>query len=284
MALRHFLLAAAVLVSGGAANAATVFGVDEQNNLVTFDSSNPAAFLSSLAITGVSASINAIDFRPLDNSLYGLGADRVIYTINPLTGAATAASGSLAIAGTEFAFDFNPTIDRLRIVSNTNENYVFNPNNGALTTATSVFYPVGDPNAGADPDITAAAYTSSVFGAPGTSTQLYSIDTANDLLTKQANSAGTLTTVGALGFNLGSRSSFDISGNDAFAFNGSTLYSVNLGSGALTSLGNTDRALFGIAIGVVPEPGTWAMMLIGFGAVGASLRRRGNKGLRTQIA
>jgi hypothetical protein len=24
----------------------------------------------------------------------------------------------------------------------------------------------------------------------------------------------------------------------------------------------------------VPEPGTWAMMLIGFGAIGASMRRR----------
>jgi hypothetical protein len=28
------------------------------------------------------------------------------------------------------------------------------------------------------------------------------------------------------------------------------------------------------AVGAVPEPSTWAMMLIGFGAVGASLRRR----------
>ena len=29
-----------------------------------------------------------------------------------------------------------------------------------------------------------------------------------------------------------------------------------------------------IQVGAVPEPGTWALMLIGFGAVGASLRRR----------
>lgn len=29
-------------------------------------------------------------------------------------------------------------------------------------------------------------------------------------------------------------------------------------------------------VGAVPEPGTWALMLIGFGAVGASLRRRRN--------
>jgi hypothetical protein len=27
----------------------------------------------------------------------------------------------------------------------------------------------------------------------------------------------------------------------------------------------------------VPEPGTWAMMLVGFGAIGASMRRRRSK-------
>ncbi|NJC04930.1 hypothetical protein GGQ97_000723 [Sphingomonas kaistensis] len=29
-----------------------------------------------------------------------------------------------------------------------------------------------------------------------------------------------------------------------------------------------------IQVGAVPEPGTWALMLVGFGAIGASLRRR----------
>ena len=42
----------------------------------------------------------------------------------------------------------------------------------------------------------------------------------------------------------------------------------------LTSSGNSLEAdTFGV-IGAVPEPSTWAMMLIGFGAVGFSMRRR----------
>jgi hypothetical protein len=35
----------------------------------------------------------------------------------------------------------------------------------------------------------------------------------------------------------------------------------------------------------VPEPGTWAMMLLGFGAIGFSMRRRRGKGAYlTQVA
>jgi len=266
-------IAGSLAFMAASAPAATIYGVDENNNLISFDSRAPASMLSSVAITGLDNSIGALDFRPINNVLYGLGSDRVIYTINTMSGIATAVSSVLALNGTSFAFDFNPSIDRLRIVSNANDNYVFNPNNGMLTNATSVFYAPGDPNVGANPDVTAAAYTSAVFGGP---TQLYSIDTALDVLTKQANSVGTLTTVGPLGVNLGSRTSFDIAGSEAYAFNGSTLFGVNLTTGALTNLGNTDRALFGMAISpaAVPEPTSWALMIAGFALVGTTMRRR----------
>lgn len=271
---KALLASFALLGVAGSAQAATIFGVDENNRLVSFSSSNPGTMLSSVAITGLGASIEAIDFRPFDGMLYGLGLDRVVYRINTGTGAASAITGVLALNGTNFAFDFNPTIDRLRVVSNANDNYVVNPINGSLTVATSVFYAAGDPNMGQNPDVAASAYTSSTFGAPGSSTQLYSIDTALDVLTKQANSAGTLVTVGALGVDLGSRSSFDISGGDAFAFNGNSLYRINLMTGAATNLGSTGRALFGIAIAPVPEPTSWALMIGGFAMVGVLLRRR----------
>ena len=39
-------------------------------------------------------------------------------------------------------------------------------------------------------------------------------------------------------------------------------------------MGNTPVALFGIAVAPVPEPGTWAMMILGFGLVGGMMRRR----------
>jgi len=275
MRLAKLSLGLAAFFAAGSANAATIVGVDELNNLVFFDSAAPTVTTRSLAITGVPESLAAIDFRPLDNTLYGLSADRRVYTISTVTGAATAVSDVLGLAGTEFAFDFNPTIDRVRIVSNTNENYVFNPNDGSLSTTTPVFYADGDANAGLDPDVVAGAYTSSTFGAPAGSTQLFSIDTRQGVLTRQANSLGTLNTVGSLGVDLGSRTSFDIFGNDAFVQNGRRFYSIDLGTGALTQVGLTDRALFGIAIvDPIPEPASWAMMILGFGAVGVGLRQR----------
>ncbi len=273
------LMAGAASIVPIQASAATIFGVDENNRLVTFDSASPSTMLSSIQITGSSSSFQALDFRPVNNALYGLSTNRQVFTINTATGVATAVGSTLALGGNSFGFDFNPTIDRVRIVSNTDRNYVFNPENGSVVgapTAAPLAFAAGDPNQGANPGVTAAAYTSSTFGAAAGTTQLYVLDTDLDVLARQNNNGGVLTTVGGFGADLGSRTSFDISGTDAFAFNGSTLYRVDLNSGALTSLGNTDRGLFGIAIAApaVPEPATWAMMMLGFGAVGYAMRRR----------
>lgn len=47
-----------------------------------------------------------------------------------------------------------------------------------------------------------------------------------------------------------------------------------------SSTGLSNAALFQTSTGAVPEPGTWAMMLLGFGAMGVSLRRRrGGEGI-----
>jgi len=41
--------------------------------------------------------------------------------------------------------------------------------------------------------------------------------------------------------------------------------------------------MFSTAAGAVPEPSTWAMMLIGFGGLGLAVARRGRKQVATAM-
>ena len=263
------------------AQAALVFGIDGNNRLVSFDSANPSSYLSTVQVSGLNGNLVAIDFRPLTNVLFGYTSNASLVTIDLATGVATQIGTPSPVAGTFVGFDFNSMIDRIRLVTDADTNSVLNPNDGTRTTATGLAFAAGDPNSG-DPNVVAAAYnTARPLGtsptSPGGPNQLFVIDTSRDILAQLNNNGGVLTTVGALGFDLGNNTSFDIDPNDVgFVQDGRNLFSLNLATGGLTSLGQTQTALFGISAfrGAVPEPGTWAMMLIGFGAMGVSLRRR----------
>lgn len=268
---------AALAFTASPAQAALLYAVDETNNLVSFNSATPGTTLSSVAIMGVTgSSILAMDIRPSTNILYALTDDYRLFTVNRMSGATSLVS-TLALSGTNFAFDFNPTNNNLRIVSNDNSNYVYNFVTNMLVPGITVAYGAGDPNFGANPDITAAGYLNNDQN-PATGTTLFVLDSLNDVLATQNAATGVLTTRGPLGVDIGSRTSFDVftSGpiNQTFALNGNQLYSLNTGTGALTLIGNTDRTLFALAASPVPEPATWAMMIVGFGVVGAGMRRR----------
>lgn len=94
------------------------------------------------AITGLQAGeeILGMDFRPINGQLYGLGANTTagtgrFYIINKNTGAATqVGTGTFPLGGTQFGFDFNPTVDRIRLITNTGQNLRINPNNAAVIT------------------------------------------------------------------------------------------------------------------------------------------------------
>lgn len=278
MLIRLACATLALTAAAAPASAAVLFGVDEQNNLVTINSNAPGVTLSSTRITGTDSNFLALDFRPSTGALWGLSGDRRLFSINTATGVATAQSGVLNLVGTDFAFDFNPTIDRIRVVSNTGQNYVLNPNEGSIQlVATPVAYAAGDVNAGRSPIVTAGAYTPAAQTNNTADSQLFVIDNAgpNDQLVRMANNEGTLTTVGATGVNFGQRDSFDIDDfGNGFAINERRLFSVNLETGAFTFLGETDRSIFGLTAAPIPEPATWGMMIAGFGAVGFALRRR----------
>src|SRR5262249_31679133 len=146
------------------------------------------------------------------------------------------AAGAFTLNGTAFGFDFNPTVDRIRVVSNTGQNIRLNPNDGTLSaTDTALAYAAGDPNAAATPRIAAAAFTNN-FSGPVTTT-LFDIDSNLDILTTQnPQNNGTLNTVGALGFDTSDLVGFDISGQSGIAWasltapagSSSQLFSVNL--------------------------------------------------------
>jgi hypothetical protein len=274
--MKKILLAvAATFLATSPAHAVKLFAIDETNNLITFDSSAPGATLSSVAITGVGgSSILAMDTRRNTGITYVLTDGNGLYSLNRVTGVASLVS-NLALTGSNFAFDFNPTNNNLRIVSNDNTNYVRSFVTNTLIPGTNVAYSAG-PLFGADPDIVSAAYLNNDKNTM-TGTTLFVLDSRNDVLATQNAATGVLTLVGATGVNLGARTSFDIAGiNSAFALSGNKLYSVNTTTGAFTSLGNTDRALFALTASV-PEPATWGLMILGFGVVGSALRSRGRR-------
>lgn len=226
-----------------------IFGVDAGGSLVTFGSQNPDDSRR-VAITGLQPgeTLVGIDFRPADGRLYAVSAASRIYVVDTLTAAATvvgSAPFTPALAGTSFGFDFNPTVDRIRVHGNAGQNLRVHPVTGAVAaTDTALTYVAGDAGAGTTPAITGTAYTNSVSGA--TSTVLFGIDSNRDVLVLVgAPNGGRMTTVGPLGVNTTADVGFDIAGPDATreAYvtltegTRSQLYTINLATGATTPLG-----------------------------------------------
>jgi hypothetical protein len=225
----------------------TVFAITTGNVLLQFDESTPGLIQSQSTVTGLQGgeSVLGIDFRPATGQLYGIGSTSRVYTLDPVTGVATqVGSGPFtpALSGSEFGVDFNPVVDRIRVVSDSGQNLRLNPDTGAVAAVDAVLnYATGDTNSGAVPNVIGAAYTNNVAGA--VSTTLFDIDSALDILaTQNPPNNGTLNTVGSLGVDATDFVGLDIytdgAGDRAFAAINSPsqmvsrLYAVNLATGA----------------------------------------------------
>jgi len=271
------------------ASAELVTGLTVTNTLVTFDSATPGVVTAPVAITGLGAGeiLVAIDRRPATGQLYGLGSASRLYVINTVTGAATqvGSSGAFTLSGTAFGFDFNPTVDRIRVTTTTTQNLRLNPNDGMLAaTDSALAYATGDANFGATPRIVGSAYTNNFSGA--TTTTLYDIDSNLDILAIQSPpNNGALNTVGALGLNTSDLLGFDISGLTGTAFASltavgaptSSLFTVNLATGAGTLVGTIGAsvALLDIAVtAAVPEPSITISTTLGLAVLVFAFRRR----------
>lgn len=306
--MKTMLLRACCLVIIGGVSPAfgeTIFGLGVSNRLFRFDSATPSmiTLVGTGAITGLQSGeqLLAIDFRPvatnspsaaLNGTLYGLGSSNRLYTIDTTTASATqvGASGAFTLNGNGFGIDFNPVPDRLRVVSDLDQNIRLNPNDATLTaTDIALAYVAGDSGFGLNPNVVGAAYTNNFGGAQATT--LYGIDSSRDVIVRQGGVNGTpspnggqLTTIGALGVNTSNDVGFDISGLSGIAYaslttrlgpldTSSDLYLIDLNTGAGTLVGSIGQSAglgaiitqdIAVPIGIaVPEPSAVAMLLLG---------------------
>ena len=260
-------LAAAVPAAASADPAAGITGLAD---LALFDTADPAG-LTSRPIVGLQTgteTVVGLDTRPATGELFlitvptGAVASAPVrsYRLDPATATATFVAtipGTVpGAADLPTGADFNPVVDRLRVVTAGNESFRINPNNGFLAgddTNLTFTAPATGP-------ITAVAYDRNVapgppgtIAPPGTLTTLYGIDVGADRLVTIGGvggeafggaNGGTVRAEGTLGVAVDNTSDagFDIAANgSAYASltvsGQSSLYRVNLAGGTATLIG-----------------------------------------------
>lgn len=247
------------------------FAVTTGNRLVRFNAGQPARLLSSVPLTGLRAGeeILGIDFRVAPGKLYAVartGSEARLLLIDPASGRVSQVGEKpllTPLIGSEFGVDFNPTVDRIRVVSDTGQNLRLHPDTGevvdvdpaspGLEIDAPLAYEKGDRNSGRRPSIVAAAYTYNRKNEKITTN--FAIDAIAGTLVIQGSpegarplvspNTGLLRTVGPLGIGTAERIGFDIADQTGAAFisvtrpggNRSTFHLVDLATGKATLLG-----------------------------------------------
>jgi len=239
-------------------------------SLVSFDLATPGT-ATTTALGGDGTRLDAIDVRPATGEVFGYDDDGDRYfTLDPASGALAAASTEASPTSTRsLDIDWNPTIDRMRTVSEADENIVYNPETGTASNAATVPLFYDEPTS--SPAVVANAYTNSVAGA--TTTTQYVLDHQTNALATLANNAGTLTTVAAVTLDgapldFSADAGLDIltaedGANTAYALlnvdGRSGLYTIDLTSGAATLIGEFDGGLGTLSGLAVQGTKGWAL-------------------------
>ncbi len=133
--------------------------VTESHHLIAFNAARPGRLLSRQPITGLppGEKIVGLDVRQKNDGVYALTDAGRLYTLDPETAGATpVGTARVALEGLQFAFDFNPTVDRIRVASSSGQNLRLHPDTGALAgTDAPLSYAAGP----GTPRVLAAAYT-----------------------------------------------------------------------------------------------------------------------------
>ena len=225
-------------------NGRPFYATDTEGNLLSFSANNPRQLDSARPLTGLPSGVTlrGIDFRPATGELYGVGSDSVVYRVSPVTGKVVAEGPAFspALNGRFVGVDFNPTVDRIRLTSDANQNLRLNPDTGAAAGVDADL----NPN---DPTVVGSAYTNSSFNStPPTSTILYALDALDDAIYVQnPPNNGTLSMPQLLDINVRGDSGFDIAGQNNVGYvatasdrrPGAELYRVNVQTGDSKRLG-----------------------------------------------
>lgn len=238
----------AALVLPASAPAVTLYATDTKNRLLTFDSKRPAKVTKTTTMRGLPArvTVRGLDLRPKTGDLWLLGSDSRLYTLN-LDGTVLPVSPvpfATRLAGTAFGFDFNPMVDRIRIVSDAEQNLRANPETGNLVQPDGPLKP-------GDPSITAAAYTTSVVSPTNApTTTLYVIDAkAGTVHVQMPPNDGLLQPGKPLTIKVPNELHFDLvgAGNAGFITGKRTrtarteLFRINVNDGKVKSVGRVGR-------------------------------------------
>ncbi|MGQ3053452.1 MAG: DUF4394 domain-containing protein [Roseateles sp.] len=256
-----------------------IYAVTAGNQLIQFNAGQPQKTLSSKALTGLTAgdTLLGIDYRVAKGQLYGLGASGQLYRIDTQSGAASAIGkpNGLPVGATEWGFDFNPTVDRIRVVNDAGFNFRIHPDTGAIVDADPnlpglqmdgrLVFDAADAGASNAAAVVAAGYTYNKDNDKLTTN--YALDGRQGMLVHQGSkegvqpavspNTGRLFTVGSLGIGPFERATLDISDVSNAAYSAVTTagksvwYRVDLASGKATRIGTIAA---GAVVGAAIEP------------------------------
>ena len=259
----------------------TVLALTASGELLRFNAGQPRRVQSSVPVKGLRPgdSLVGIDFRVAKGVLFAVGRMGQVYTLDSASGQLTAVGSgtpSVALLGQRFGVDFNPALDRIRVVSDTGQNLRFHPDTGAqidFDPATpgpqadpDLRFAPGDAQQGHRPQVVSAAYTYNTRDEKLTTN--YVLDARLGTLAMQGSlegampvespNLGVLRTVGPLGTGPLTDASFDISDvrNTALAVvrtpqhPRARLFRLDLATGQATAVGTVGQGqpLIGMAI------------------------------------
>ena len=260
MSLRPLLLATALIAATPAAHAVPLAAVRPDNTFFIVDSAAPGGITRTGTVTGIQAgeTILGWDLRPATRSLFVVTSNSRICEVDVNTGfCGNRGAFGGAQTGT-WGVDFNPTVDRYRLINDAELNLRAVPDTGALAATDTPLTPAGS--------AVAAAYTNNFAGA--TLTTLFVIDNTTGTLLRQGGvdgnpspNTGVLTTIGPLGVTPTGNVAFEITDqNQAFAamnVGGTTgLYTINLATGAATLVGTLGTGTAVVGLGQGPAIGS----------------------------